>query len=916
MMLKLFLIATSVTLCAQTKAPAPPSEWGKWETFGGASAISQDGKWLAYRVQRSNGHHQLHVAALAGGKNHVAAFGDAPAFSADSQWLGYAVGIHEDEEERLKKDKKPVRRKLALLRLATGDVTVFNNIESFAFSNTGAYLMMKHYGAERPAPAPNDPAQDPIGTAVTVRDLASGADTTFAGVASLAWQDVGTLLAFTISNEGKAGNGVQVFDAASGSARVLESSAAIYTNLAWRKDSSDLAVLRVKSDEKKEDDTASVLTFRDAKDKTALDPTAHSNFPAGKRVVKHRVPVWSEDGAVLFVGLADWNVKPAPLGKKPDVEPASVEVWHSQDRRIMPEQKLRATRDRQRSALAAYHLKTGRVIPLTDDPEEQIQLLKKSSAAIAYYAKNYEKDAMFGRPRWDIDRIDTATGQRKRLLDGVEWAMGRGMGPSPTGRYFSYLKANELWVCEVETGKQIPLSRGLTASFINRDWDYPVKQKPPYGIAGWTKDDRSLLAYDQFDVWQLSPDGSKPERITSGAADQMVHRYVKLDPKEEFFDPAKPIYFELHGYYSKRSGVARYLQGKTERLLVEDKRIGRVAKARNADVFVWSAEAFDDSPDYFTASGSFANPKQVSETNAFQSQYAWGRAELVEYRNTAGARLQGALYYPADYQPGKQYPMIVNIYERLSDNLHRYSALSNREMYSIATFSNLGYFVLTPDIVFRPRDPGRSIVECVTAAVTKVLGEKRGIDPKRIGLIGHSWGAYGTTFTITQSSLFAAAVAGAPLTNLSSSYGEVYWNSGMPETGHVETGQERMEVPLYADREAFIRNSATFHADRMSAPLMIAHGDKDGACDLHQSVEMYNLARRAGKQLVLLVYAGENHGLVSKPVRVDYVRRIHEWFGHYLKGEPAPAWIVKGVPFLERERELKQIKDAEKKTTS
>lgn len=880
---------------------------------GGGAPLSHDGKWLAYRVQRSNGNHELRVSALAGGKNQVAAFGDSPAFSADSQWLAYSIGMHEDEEEKLKKDKKPVRRKLGLMRLATGEVVIFNQIESFAFSNSGAYLVMKHYGPDRPAPTPNEPPQDPIGTAMTVRDLASGADTTFAGVASFAWQDLGTLLAFTVSNEGKAGNGVQVFDASTGSARVIESSAAFYTGLAWRKDSSDLAVLRVKADDKREDDTSVVLTFRDAKEKTVFDPTGDANFPTGKRIVKHRVPMWSEDGAVLFLGLADWKSKPEPLGKKPEVEPAGVEVWHSQDRRIMPEQKLRASRDRQCSALAAYHLKTSKVVPLTDDAEEEIRPLRNPAYAIAYYAKNYEKDAMFGRPRWDIDVIDTASGQRKRLLEGIEWAMGRGMGPSPSGRYFSYLKANELWVCEIQTGKQTPLTRGLTASFINRDWDYPVKQKPPYGIAGWTKDDRSLLAYDQFDVWQLSPEGSKPERITNGAADQMVHRYVRLDPKEEFFDPEKPIYFELHGYYSKRSGVARYSQGKTERLLVEDKRIGRLSKARNADVFVWTMEAFDDSPDFFTASAGFANPKQLSETNAFQTQYVWGRAELVEYRNPAGVRLQGVLYYPADYQPGRQYPMIVNIYERMSDNLHRYSSLSNREMYSTATFSNLGYFVLMPDIVFRPRDPGRSIVECVTAAVTKVLAGKREIDPKRVGLIGHSWGAYGTTFTITQSSLFAAAVAGAPLTNLSSSYGEVYWNSGMPETGHVETGQERMEVPLYADREAFIRNSATFHADRMSAPLLIAHGDKDGACDLHQSVEMYNVARRAGKQLVLLVYAGENHGLVSKPVRVDYVRRIHEWFGHYLKGEPAPEWITKGVPFLERERELKRIKDAEKK---
>ncbi len=148
------------------------------------------------------------------------------------------------------------------------------------------------------------------------------------------------------------------------------------------------------------------------------------------------------------------------------------------------------------------------------------------------------------------------------------------------------------------------------------------------------------------------------------------------------------------------------------------------------------------------------------------------------------------------------------------------------------------------------------------------------------------------------------------MTNLVSSFGEIYWNTGIPETGHVETGQERMEVPLWEDPQAYIRNSAVFFVDKMKPPLLLVHGDKDGACDWHQSIEMYNLARRAGKQCVLLVYPGENHGLRVKANQVDYHRRILEWFGHYLKGEPAPKWIADGVSFLERDKELKQLKKA------
>jgi dipeptidyl aminopeptidase/acylaminoacyl peptidase len=154
--------------------------------------------------------------------------------------------------------------------------------------------------------------------------------------------------------------------------------------------------------------------------------------------------------------------------------------------------------------------------------------------------------------------------------------------------------------------------------------------------------------------------------------------------------------------------------------------------------------------------------------------------------------------------------------------------------------------------------------------------------------------------------MFAAGVAGGPLTNLASSYGEIYWNSGGPETNHAEVGQERMEVPLYEDPQAYIRNSAVYFAHKLTAPLLLSVGDHDGASDWHQDIELYNSARRAGKPVVMLVYEGENHAVAQKANQLDYHRRINAWFDHYLKGEPAPEWITQGVTVLERERELKR----------
>jgi dipeptidyl aminopeptidase/acylaminoacyl peptidase len=278
---------------------------------------------------------------------------------------------------------------------------------------------------------------------------------------------------------------------------------------------------------------------------------------------------------------------------------------------------------------------------------------------------------------------------------------------------------------------------------------------------------------------------------------------------------------------------------------------------------------------------------------------------MVFFKSDRGVRLQGSLHYPAGYEPGKKYPMVVYLYEKLSDNVHTFIPPSERDYYNETAFTSQGYLLFQPDIVFRPREPGLSVRECVEPAVNKVISMGLA-DPARIGVIGHSWGGFDASYLATHSDLFAAAVAGAAITNLVSNYGNHHWRSGIAETDHIETGQQRMEVPLYEDLQAYIRNSAVFNVHNMKTPLLLEVGDNDGTVHWHQGVELYNIARRAKKDVVMLVYGGEDHGLRRKANQIDYHRRIHEWFGHYLKGEPAASWITSGLSYIDREKMLKK----------
>lgn len=929
--MRMLTLVIAAVLMQAAPQPPSPADFGQWErlvTEANRGGLSPDGRWLAYGINRTNGENELRVTSIADGTTKAIPFGAQDEFSSDSKWIAASIGVSETDQQKLQKAHKPVHRKLALLNLSSMALTTIDEIESFAFSADGQQLLMRRYGPERsgradggpPAAAPGaataaaaaatDPEETPGVTAI-VRDLTTGRDTTFGNVSDAAWQTKGRLLALTIGVEDRTGNGIQVFDPASGTLRVLDSSNARYTGLAWRKDADDLAVLRSIANERRDGLTYAVLAWTGVgspnEHRHQYDPTADRALGTSRRVVAFRRPAWAEEGGVVFVGVATWAEKaPQPKDGERDRDAAAaaseeptVDVWHPRDVDVMPKQKIGAPRDRQRNLLAAWTLDKPSLTVLGHDFYEQVVPLNNGHLA---YAVNWADGALerswgrFGNAT--VSLVDVATGERTKVADHVD---DRHVSASPGGKYILYFVGGEIFTIDTARRTVRDISKDVPTSFVNRESDSTDVQRPFYGQGGWTADDRAVLLYDKFDVWQVPADGSKAAKLTNGAPEQIAYRVARLDPDSPTIDRSQPVYFDLTGVWTKTSGFARLMPGAAtpERLVWLDKSETRLAKAKGRDVYEYVEQSFEDSPNAFVGSADLKNAKKVTATNPFQSKYAWGRAELVEYTSEKGQKLQGVLRYPAGYQAGRQYPMIVYVYEKLSDGLHRYFAPSEREYYNVTSFTSAGYFEFEPDIVFRSREPGLSVVECVRPAVAAVVA-KGVVDPKRIGMIGHSWGGFDTAFMATHSNVFAAAVAGAPITDLVSNYGSHHFSSGIAETDHIETGQQRMQVPVYEDLPAYTRNSAVFGVNTMTTPLLVEVGDADGTVFWHQGVELYNEARRAKKNVVLLVYGGEDHGLRQKANQLDYHRRIMQWFGHYLKGEPASPWITDGVKFLDK----------------
>lgn len=945
----LTVLTITIAFGGQTKPLPTFSDYGQWETLtrsGSNGGFSPDGQWLAYGINRTNGNNELRIKKLADGKTEVILFGSQAVFSADSRWIAYRIGYSEAEQEKLKKEKKPVQNKLGLMNLTTREMSTIDTIEAFSFSSDGAYLAMRRYRPERvsdgaAAPGRGDSGgnapKEPLGMTLIIRQLSSGRDTTFGNVSQHVWQnsDDSHLLAMTISADGKAGNGVHLFDPETTVLRVLDSSSSVYKGLVWRKDAADLAVFMDMTDEKKDGPTHVVLSWTGlgkTERQLTYDPSSDSSFPAGMRIVSFRPLSWSDDGKVIFLGIGPWEDKivPPEKGEKSESEteveePSTIEIWHWKDVFVMPWQKVHANEDRKRNLLSAWHIDSGQFVQLGKDPiSERIVPIRHSNLAYVVEWSKYAMERSIGRMGADLYLQDITTGKRTKLKKNIN---DRYVKSGSSGKYLLFLEDNHYWTVDLATRKITNITKNAPVSFINMESDSTAKvypdllQKPPFGVAGWTESDASVLLYDKYDLWQVAADGSKVQRLTEGADEQIRHRLIRLDQggsmrrrgrgfsgPEKWIDLSKPLYLSLYGEWTKKSGYSRLMPGGgVNRLVWLDQNVGSLAKAKVAEIYTYIMQDYDDSPDIFVGAADLQDSKQVTETNPFQSDFAWGHSELITYNTDKGRKLQGALFYPAGYETGKKYPMIVYNYEMLSQNVHRYVAPSDRSYYNISVFTSQGYIVLEPDIVFRIRQPGWSVVECITAGVKKVI-EMGIVDSKRVGVIGHSMGGFNSSFIATHTDgIFAAAVAGAPITDLVSYYGDHHWGSGIAETDHIETGQERMEVALYDDFQAYVDNSAVFNVQNMTVPLLLEAGDKDGIVAWYQSIELYNIARRAKKNVVMLAYIGEDHGLRQKHNQKDYQRRILAWFGHYLKGESAEPWITEGQSFLERDAEKKQL---------
>ena len=327
----------------------------------------------------------------------------------------------------------------------------------------------------------------------------------------------------------------------------------------------------------------------------------------------------------------------------------------------------------------------------------------------------------------------------------------------------------------------------------------------------------------------------------------------------------------------------------------------RPQKARDTDDILFTKSNHQVFPDLRVAkNGVFKNTVRVSDANPKQADYKWGTVEPYEWTSLDGQKLQGLLYKPANFDPNKKYPMIVNFYERSSDRLHRHHAPApGRSTISYSYYISRGYLIFNPDVPYKIGYPGESCYNAVIPGITSLI-EKGFVDEKNIGAQGHSWGGYQIAYLVTKTNIFKCVEAGAPVVNMISAYGGIRWGSGMSRQFQYEHTQSRIGGTPWEYPARYIENSPIFFADKIETPVLMMHNDKDGAVPWYQGIEFFTALRRLGKPVWLLNYNGEPHWAMKPQNRKDFNLRMSQYFDHYLKGAAKPKWMNSGVPAIQK----------------
>ncbi|MBO6221962.1 MAG: S9 family peptidase, partial [Bacteroidales bacterium] len=624
---------------------------------------------------------------------------------------------------------------------------------------------------------------------------------------------------------------------------------------------------------------------------------------------------FTPDGKRIVTGIAP--VRPPKDTTIVDFETAQLDIWNWDAPYTPPQQKKRLDGTLRKTYTAVINLPDARIIPLTTSFFDSIRLLGGGNSEWALSRDNadYARESMWADGSFsDYSLVNLNDGSRKVIAKNFN--AGR-LDTSPSGKYLIWFDNNDnnWYTYNIASGEKVNLTAKAGVAFYTEDDDHPTAYPGAYeGSPKWLENDQAVLIIDRYDVWKFAPDGSKAENLTGGVGRQTHNRFRTMD-----------LRIDKRTDNERRSGVVNPFKAKDELFLSlineDDKKngYGRLNLAKPAKTLKYFTDTvtfqgpqmatdgsitflkgnFRHPFDLYRTNDFFASSEKLSAINPQMADYRWGTANLFEWKAYDGTPLKGLVFIPDGIKPGEKLPVMIYFYEKYSDQLYNFwQPAPSRSTVNLSFYTSRGYIVFVPDIVYKDGHPGESAYNCICSGAEALCEKYSFADKSKMAIQGQSWGGYQTAWLVTRTNMFAAAGAGAPVSNMTSAYGGIRWESGMTRAGQYEHGQSRIGKTLWDEGglDLYIENSPIFHADKVETPLLIMHNDNDGAVPWYQGIEYFSDLRRLGKPCWLLEYNNEAHNLVERRNCKDLSRRLQQFFDHYLKGAPMPAWMRSGVP--------------------
>jgi dipeptidyl aminopeptidase/acylaminoacyl peptidase len=286
---------------------------------------------------------------------------------------------------------------------------------------------------------------------------------------------------------------------------------------------------------------------------------------------------------------------------------------------------------------------------------------------------------------------------------------------------------------------------------------------------------------------------------------------------------------------------------------------------------------------YVLAPGAAGKPIRVSRANSDLAKPPVGKTQVIRWKSKDGLEIEGLLTYPVDYEKGKRYPLILNIHGGPA-GVFGESFLGRGGLYPMAAFASKGFSILRCNIrgsggygkKFRfanLNDWGGKDYEDLMAGVDHVIG--LGVaDPDRMAVMGWSYGGFMTSWVVTQTKRFKAAVVGAGVTNLWSFTGTADIPSFLPDYFSGEP---------WDNFKAYQAHSPMSFVKNVSTPTLILHGENDLRVPVSQGYELYNALKRQGVTTKMVVYPRMPHGPTEPKFMLDIMNRHIEWLETYVQ---------------------------------